>query len=78
LAQFEAIDSGTSAGMTVAFKRANIERTCSRIDLPPSPIGSPKTTKAADDPRLFGSLATGAGEGIRTLDPNLGKVVLYP
>jgi hypothetical protein len=21
---------------------------------------------------------TGAGEGIRTLDPNLGKVVLYP
>ncbi len=24
------------------------------------------------------SLANGAGEGIRTLDPNLGKVVLYP
>jgi hypothetical protein len=24
--------------------------------------------------RVFG----GAGEGIRTLDPNLGKVVLYP
>jgi hypothetical protein len=24
------------------------------------------------------SLKTGAGEGIRTLDPNLGKVVLYP
>ena len=24
------------------------------------------------------SLETGAGEGIRTLDPNLGKVVLYP
>ncbi len=23
-------------------------------------------------------LAIGAGEGIRTLDPNLGKVVLYP
>jgi hypothetical protein len=23
-------------------------------------------------------LNTGAGEGIRTLDPNLGKVVLYP
>ncbi len=21
---------------------------------------------------------TGAGEGIRTLDPNLGKVMLYP
>jgi hypothetical protein len=30
----------------------------------------------------FGSIAlkitAGAGEGIRTLDPNLGKVVLYP
>jgi len=25
---------------------------------------------------LYGK--TGAGEGIRTLDPNLGKVVLYP
>ena len=24
------------------------------------------------------SLISGAGEGIRTLDPNLGKVVLYP
>ena len=23
-------------------------------------------------------LENGAGEGIRTLDPNLGKVVLYP
>ncbi len=23
-------------------------------------------------------LISGAGEGIRTLDPNLGKVVLYP
>ena len=26
----------------------------------------------------FQSLRSGAGEGIRTLDPNLGKVVLYP
>ena len=25
---------------------------------------------------MYGS--NGAGEGIRTLDPNLGKVVLYP
>ncbi len=24
------------------------------------------------------NVRTGAGEGIRTLDPNLGKVVLYP
>jgi hypothetical protein len=28
--------------------------------------------------RLVGEMPTGAGEGIRTLDPNLGKVVLYP
>ena len=28
-------------------------------------------------PMIF-SEKTGAGEGIRTLDPNLGKVVLYP
>ena len=24
------------------------------------------------------NITAGAGEGIRTLDPNLGKVVLYP
>ena len=30
------------------------------------------------DPTLLNSLISGAGEGIRTLDPNLGKVVLYP
>ena len=29
-------------------------------------------------PMLYDVLETGAGEGIRTLDPNLGKVVLYP
>jgi len=34
--------------------------------------------KSRDFPRLFGISAIGAGEGIRTLDPNLGKVVLYP
>ena len=28
--------------------------------------------------RRVGYAATGAGEGIRTLDPDLGKVVLYP
>jgi hypothetical protein len=28
---------------------------------------------------MFGNhLIVGAGEGIRTLDPDLGKVVLYP
>ena len=34
---------------------------------------SPKGDYLADLSRK-----TGAGEGIRTLDPNLGKVVLYP
>ena len=32
----------------------------------------------ASDPRWLDNLSVGAGEGIRTLDPNLGKVVLYP
>ena len=30
------------------------------------------------EPRLFDVRYIGAGEAIRTLDPNLGKVVLYP
>jgi hypothetical protein len=34
--------------------------------------GQPRTTHQI----FLGT--TGAGEGIRTLDPNLGKVVLYP
>ena len=33
-------------------------------------------TRPPDDG--FGGRKPGAGEGIRTLDPNLGKVVLYP
>jgi hypothetical protein len=38
---------------------------------------------AANSPKAIFYLAdflwkNGAGEGIRTLDPNLGKVVLYP
>jgi hypothetical protein len=28
--------------------------------------------------QLISLIKFGAGEGIRTLDPNLGKVVLYP
>ena len=45
------------------------------------PCTGPRTTKAAKlrphkSLRMVGK--TGAGEGIRTLDPNLGKVVLYP
>jgi hypothetical protein len=34
-------------------------------------VGHEKTAKLA----VFQSLSIGAGEGIRTLDPNLGKVV---
>ena len=37
-----------------------------------------ENTKAAEYPRLFDVRNFGAGEAIRTLDPNLGKVVLYP
>ena len=37
------------------------------------PDVSPAFSHRTDVPHDFG-----AGEGIRTLDPNLGKVVLYP
>ncbi len=45
--------------------------------------GSPTKTQCgpaveALDKRLNFLIKSGAGEGIRTLDPNLGKVVLYP
>ncbi len=40
-----------------------LARLCSTPELRPQ-LGTPETF--------------GAGEGIRTLDPNLGKVVLYP
>jgi hypothetical protein len=36
-----------------------------------------KTKKARRDGLLL-NLESGAGDGIRTHDPNLGKVVLYP
>ena len=35
-------------------------------------------TISARHKKLFAIRKIGAGEGIRTLDPNLGKVVLYP
>ncbi len=38
-----------------------------------NPLGSVTSLYCSGKPRK-----TGAGEGIRTLDPNLGKVVLYP
>ena len=39
---------------------------------------APETNKAAERSAALFVFETGAGEGIRTLDPNLGKVVLYP
>ncbi len=33
---------------------------------------------ATRNPKFAGSFSTGAGEAIRTPDPNLGKVMLYP
>jgi hypothetical protein len=44
----------------------------------PSGAGKQKTVPMRySKPRIF-LREIGAGEGIRTLDPNLGKVVLYP
>jgi hypothetical protein len=39
--------------------------------------GGVESEKTAEN-RGFSRRKTGAGEAIRTLDPNLGKVVLYP
>ncbi len=47
---------------------------------PRSHAGPGKQKKAPKDhsKSLISLKKSGAGEGIRTLDPNLGKVVLYP
>jgi hypothetical protein len=50
---------------------------------PASPLaqmvpGKQKTPRRALAKSLIFLRMSGAGEGIRTLDPNLGKVVLYP
>ena len=37
-----------------------------------------RNQKSPGEPRLATSWKNGAGEAIRTPDPNLGKVVLYP
>ena len=53
----------------------------SRALLPHAPLHGPGKQKTASKGRfksLIFNKKTGAGEGIRTLDPNLGKVVLYP
>ena len=41
-------------------------------------LSHPEKVKSRGVPQLWIGWETGAGEGIRTLDPNLGKVVLYP
>jgi hypothetical protein len=46
--------------------------------LVPTGPGKQKTPLRAFAKSLIFLRKTGAGEGIRTLDPNLGKVVLYP
>ncbi len=43
-----------------------------------SGTGKQKTVPKDNSKPLISFLKIGAGEGIRTLDPNLGKVVLYP
>ena len=48
---------------------------------PPAPAltaGKQKTAPKDRFDTLISLRKSGAGEGIRTLDPNLGKVVLYP
>jgi hypothetical protein len=48
------------------------------IETDPLPMrGGLESEKTAEN-RGFSRRKTGAGEAIRTLDPNLGKVVLYP
>ena len=44
----------------------------------PEGTGKQKTPRRAPAKRLIFLRLSGAGEGIRTLDPDLGKVVLYP
>ena len=44
----------------------------------PSRAGKQKTARKGRSKQLIFLRKFGAGEGIRTLDPNLGKVMLYP
>jgi hypothetical protein len=65
-----------SANDDIVQKSANGDRHRQSLsDLADSP-----REKAPEGPEYYLILLgeDGAGEGIRTLDPNLGKVVLYP
>ena len=75
------ISPDASASRGVATVRSVIARLCSRYRAPTCLTAA--YLEARDGPGknpTFAQLSekTGAGEGIRTLDPNLGKVVLYP
>jgi hypothetical protein len=65
-------------------KAAEGPQFCAFCCFPPaSPAFTPGPGKYKAAPKgrfmpLISWRKTGAGEGIRTLDPNLGKVVLYP
>ena len=59
-----------------------LARLCSTPELHPltrriAPNGCPEADVLPSFSLDFSAI-NGAGEGIRTLDPNLGKVVLYP
>ena len=68
-----------------AHAEADREPAAFRLDLLPpaspafvSEAGKQKTTPKDRSDSLICLKKIGAGEGIRTLDPDLGKVVLYP
>ena len=48
-----------------------------RIPSQPAPEKQKRPQRTVFNHMIFRE-KSGAGEGIRTLDPNLGKVVLYP
>jgi hypothetical protein len=56
-----------SVQIAEAFARQNAKKTAALPLGLPASLTRPKSLRE-----------NGAGEGIRTLDPNLGKVVLYP
>ena len=61
--------------MLAAMSLSNAEKQVSCNSLNDVPGIRLKTKRPPDKPEAF---LIGAGEEIRTLDPNLGKVVLYP
>ncbi len=83
MARYEAPNVSLLGGWTVPIARHDIRRlsadpldSAQNVTKPgPSKQKRPRRTVFN---RLISLRKSGAGEGIRTLDPNLGKVVLYP